>query len=48
MKNINYENKDLLEVIELFGDLKKENTELYNKLRIFLEINNAIKKTEII
>ena len=48
MTNANCENKDLLEVVELFGNLKKENTELYNKLRIFLEINNEIKKTEII
>lgn len=47
MKEINSINKELKEVIVLFESLRKENLELYNKLKIFLEMNSVIKKTEI-
>ena len=47
MKEINSINKELKEVIVLFESLRKENLELYNKLKIFIEMNSVIKKTEI-
>ena len=47
MKEINSINKELKEVLVLFESLRKENLELYNKLKIFLEMNSVIKKTEI-
>lgn len=39
--------KELLEVVFLFENLKKDDIELYNNIKIFLEVNNIIKKTEI-
>lgn len=47
MKQKHNVSKELLEVIFLFENLKKDNIELYNNIRIFLEVNNIIKKTEI-
>ena len=39
--------KELLEVLFIFENLKKDDIEHYNNIKIFLEVNNIIKKTEI-
>lgn len=40
-------NDELLEIVELFNSVKKESPKLYKKIKIFLEVNNEIKKIEI-
>lgn len=35
------------EIIILFNKLREIDIELYNKIKIFIEINNKIKKTEV-
>lgn len=40
-------NKEIIEVVELFNDLKNKNDKLFYDIKAFLELNKELKKMEI-